>query len=119
MHELSIACSIVEAVEENLPPSARAGRIFLEIGSFAGVVRDALEFSFEIAAEGTRCAGARLAIEDVPLTVYCRACACETELAVPPVFRCGKCGAATGEILRGKELNIVSVEIEDGKAAHS
>ena len=119
MHELSIACSIVEAVEENLPPHARAGKVFLKIGTFAGVVRDALEFSFEIAAEGTRCAGAQLVIEDVPLTVYCRPCAHETELTVPPVFRCGACAAPTGEILRGKELEIVSIEVEDGKAANS
>lgn len=120
MHELSIACSIVETVEENLPsPETRVSKVFLKIGKMSGVVKDALFFSFEIAAQDTKLAGARLEIEELPVIVYCGGCDEKTELGNPPIFRCRNCGELTGNVVQGKELEVVSVEIEDGKTANS
>ena len=117
MHELSIAISIVETVEESLPtPESRATVINLRIGAMAGVFRDALLFGFEIAAEGTRSAGARLEIEDLPAIIRCDDCGIDTVLGIPPVFRCGGCGELTGKLLQGKELEVLSIEVEDGKS---
>ncbi len=119
MHELSIACSIVETVEENLPPETTATKIFLKIGAMSGVVKDALLFSFEIAAENTRAADATLVIEELPVVVHCDDCDFDTELASPPIFRCGQCKELTGKILQGKELEVVSIEVDDGKTENS
>lgn len=120
MHELSIACSIVETVEENLPSeNSRATKVFLKIGKMSGVVKDALLFSFDIATEDTRVAGATLEIEEVPVIVHCDKCQNDTKLDSPPIFRCGYCGESTANILQGKEMEIVSIEVEDGKAANS
>ncbi len=68
MHELSIACSIVEAVEEEIRNhrSAAVSSITVRIGEFSGVVPEALEFAWQPATEGTRAAGALLRIETVP-----------------------------------------------------
>jgi len=120
MHELSIACSIVETVEENLPTeNSRAIKIFVRIGKMSGVVKDALLFSFEIAAQDTRVDGAVLEIEELPIVIYCEKCDKNSELGNPPIFRCEKCGELTGNLVQGKEMELVSIEIEDGKAANT
>jgi hydrogenase nickel incorporation protein HypA/HybF len=68
MHELSIAVSLVDAICEELPHlgdvSVRSVRV--RIGALSGVARDALTFAFDIAADGSRIAGAQLEIEDTP-----------------------------------------------------
>lgn len=120
MHELSIACSIVETVEENLPTeNSRAMRVFVKIGKMSGVVKDALLFSFEIATQDTRVEGATLEIEELPVIVYCEKCDKNSELGNPPIFRCEHCGELTGNLVQGKEMELVSIEIEDGKAANT
>lgn len=114
MHELSIAVSIVETVEENLPPEdVKVKKVFLKIGKLSGVVKDALLFSFEIAAKDSRLENAKVEIEELAVIVNCKNCEKESELGNPPIFRCGFCGEATPEIVQGKELEIVSVELED------
>ena len=120
MHELSIACSIVETVEENLPSeNSRAIKVYLKIAKMSGVVKDALLFSFDIASQDTRVEGATLEIEELPVVIFCEKCNKNTELGNPPIFRCENCGELTGNLVQGKEMEIVSIEIEDGKAANS
>lgn len=120
MHEISIAISIVETVEESLPAlDSRVVAINLRVGAMSGVFRDALLFGFEVAADGSRCAGARIEIEDVPAVVHCDACDLDTVLGVPPLFCCAGCGELTGRLLQGKELEIVSIEVEDGEPENS
>ena len=65
MHELSIAASIVEiAVEESARQSGRIVAVHLRLGALAGVAREALLFSWELACLQTPLEGARLEIED-------------------------------------------------------
>jgi len=57
--------SLVDAICEELPKlgdvSIRSVRI--RVGALSGVVPDALTFAFDVAADGSRVAGARLDIE--------------------------------------------------------
>lgn len=115
MHELSIAHSLVEIAEE---AAAKAGVtrvtvVHLRLGVLAGVVRDALLFGFEVASAGTRLAGAQLAIEDVPLQVYCETC--NAVVALPDVrnFRCPQCNAPCRRIVTGQEIELAALEYED------
>jgi hydrogenase nickel incorporation protein HypA/HybF len=120
MHELSIACSIVEMVEEHLESeNSRVTKVMIQIGKMSGVVKDALLFSFEIAARETRVTGARLEIEELPVIVHCDKCNKNSQLETFPIFRCGYCREPTGNILQGQEMELVSMEIEDGQAANS
>jgi hydrogenase nickel incorporation protein HypA/HybF len=120
MHELSIACSIVETVEENLPSeNARAVKVSVRIGKMSGVVKDALLFCFEAAAQDTKVEGATLEIEEISVIIRCDKCNKNSELNDPPILSCQYCGELSGNILQGKELELVSVEIEDGKTANS
>ena len=121
MHELSIAqCVIDEACEA----AARAGgervtKLVLRIGALAGVVEEALRFSFEAAAEGTVCDGAALAIERVDLCVMCPQCREPRTIADGFLLVCAECGSPTPEILAGRELELVSLEILSHAAADS
>jgi len=50
MHEMGIACSVLEAVHEELKryPGQRASKVGLRIGEFAGVDPESLRFCFEV-----------------------------------------------------------------------
>jgi len=64
MHELSIAAEIVEiAREEAARRGCRVEAVHLKVGALAGVVREALLFSWDVACEATPLAGAKLEIE--------------------------------------------------------
>jgi hydrogenase nickel incorporation protein HypA/HybF len=113
MHELSIACDLVE-IAEAAARAARAERVavvYLKLGVFAGVVKEALLFGYETAAKGTLLEGSRLEIEDVPLVVFCSACNRKSPLPSVQCFECPICGKFVTEIRQGKELELTSMEI--------
>jgi hydrogenase nickel incorporation protein HypA/HybF len=115
MHELSIAQSMIDMACEL---ATREGahhiiKLRARIGLLSGVAKTALQFSFDLAAEGTACEGAVLEIEDVPVTVMCPQCNAAQELQVIYCFCCPVCGTPTPQILTGQELEVVSVELAD------
>ncbi len=115
MHELSIAQSLVE-IAANAAQEANAKTVTtvtLRLGMLSGVVKDALLFSYDIVTEGTILKGSRLEIEEVPVVVYCPACEAESTLANIQQFRCAICGQPTAHIIRGKELEIISLEYDE------
>ena len=119
MHELSIAMSIVEgAVEEAARhPCERVEVVRLRLGQLSGVVKDALLFSYELACEGTPLTGSRLEIEEVAAAIFCRDCDAEREIASIQDFRCPICGKASSEVVRGRDLMIVGLELQNEYAA--
>jgi hydrogenase nickel incorporation protein HypA/HybF len=121
MHELSIAYSLIEiAVEAAADAGAsRVEAVHLQLGTLSGVDKDALLFSYEVAAVGTPLAGSRLLIEEVPAAVYCAVCGCTTTLNSIQSFRCAHCGALTTDIRQGKELEITFMEVADEQSAYS
>ena len=121
MHELSLAMSLVEAASEEVLRlgKVRVEALHLRLGALSGVVREALEFSFDLAAAGTPIEGARLAILEVPVAIYCPACAAERELPGLQSFRCPVCAAESPEVIRGRELELVGLEVDDVPPAAS
>jgi hydrogenase nickel incorporation protein HypA/HybF len=118
MHELGIAQSLLEIVEHEAQPyaGARVRRIWLRIGKLSTVVPDALRFAFDAVTRGGMAEGAVLEIEEVPLAIRCHACN-EVCIVEDPFMICPQCGAADVEMISGKELEIRSMEIEDGDQA--
>ncbi len=113
MHELSVAMSIVEgAEEESARHDGHVSAVHLRLGPLAGVVKDALLSAFELACAGSSIEGAQLIVEEVPIVVYCPACQERQTIASIQWFCCPKCGAPTSELIQGKELEIVALEIE-------
>ena len=113
MHELSIAQSIVEIVTEAVRDQSaeRVESITLRVGALSCVHQQALEFSFELVAKDTPVAGAKLVFIDVPVAIYCPSCECEVELPGIQRFRCPTCDTPSGDIRRGKELDIETIEV--------
>ena len=120
MHELSIAISLVEAACEKAAElgGVRVEALHLRLGPLSGVVRDALLFSFDLAAAGTAIEGARLDIEDVPVVVFCPACGAERELPSIQRFRCPVCDTLTPEVVRGRELELAALEVTEPATPH-
>lgn len=90
----------------------RVHAIHLKLGPLSGVVKDALLFSYDVACEGTALAGSRLLIEEVPVAVYCPNCEAETAPVSLQQFCCSTCATPTPEVVRGRELEVVALEIQ-------
>jgi hydrogenase nickel incorporation protein HypA/HybF len=115
MHELSIALSILDiATEES---ESRGGvnivAIHLQLGPLSGVLKEALLSAFEMAREQSLFPASRLIIEDVPLVVFCPICKLEQTIAAFPDLYCPTCKTPCGNIIRGRELEIVAMELEE------
>ena len=113
MHELSIALSIVElaAEEAERRGAVRIDAVHLRLGDMSGVVKEALLFSYDLACEGTPLEGSSLVIEEVPVMVYCPACGVETNPPSIQSLRCPVCETPTPQVTRGKEIEVVALEI--------
>jgi hydrogenase nickel incorporation protein HypA/HybF len=118
MHELSIAEGLIDVACEaaQREGDVRVTRLVVRIGKLSGIVREALEFAFGLAAEGSVCQGAELEIEEVPITVLCPGCREAKGLADDYAFVCPTCGSPTPEILTGRELEMVSLEVAGATA---
>ncbi len=115
MHELSIAHSLVELAGDAAAQAgvSRVSVVHMRLGALAGVVREALEFGFTIAADGTPLAGARLEVVELPVRIFCSRCQAEAELPDVQRFCCPGCGMPTGQIVQGRELELAALEYED------
>lgn len=114
MHELSIATNIVAvALEEAAQRRVQVKAVHLRLGALSGVVVDSLLFSYEIASQGTALEGSQLVVEEIPLTIFCPTCKADVELEGIQSLRCTRCGELSSEVRRGRELEIVALEIEE------
>jgi hydrogenase nickel incorporation protein HypA/HybF len=114
MHELSIAMSIVEVAEEESERrgGVRVVAVHLRVGLLAGVSKEALLSSYEMACDNTALAGSQLVVEDIPGIIYCSACDGRHPVRAPEWFCCAACGSLATELVQGKELEVVSLEVE-------
>ena len=121
MHELSIAIAIVEQATEIAEQrgGARVHAVHIRVGALSGVVKDALEFAWGTACAGTPLESAALLVEDVPVVMRCSTCAEERDVLSPQDLRCVVCGspAYPWEVIRGKELELRAMEIEEDEFA--
>ncbi|WP_373731898.1 hydrogenase maturation nickel metallochaperone HypA [Bacteroides heparinolyticus] len=113
MHEMSIAEGILDicltVLRENEGQLVKS--VQLQIGEMAGVEADSLHFCFDSVTRGTPAEGAKLSIQQVPLTGRCLDCdACFSIKEY--VFQCPRCEGRTVVAETGRELRVLSVDIE-------
>ena len=114
MHELSIAMGIVDiASEEAARRGVKVNAVHLKLGEMSGVVKDALLASYEMACLDTPLQGTQLLIEDIPVVVFCPNCNAERPLDSVLWFCCRECGTPTSKVVRGKEMEVVALEIAE------
>ena len=87
--------------------------VHLRLGPLAGVVKEALLSSYEMACFDTPLKNSRLVIEDVPIVVYCSKCKAERTLASMQLFCCPECDTPTPDVVHGKELEVVALEVDE------
>jgi hydrogenase nickel incorporation protein HypA/HybF len=113
MHELSVAHAVVSTVVDALPsPETRVTQVRLRIGELSGIVPQALEFAYDVAAEGTPLADAALVIERSPVVIDCPACGAQ-QLPSAKDFHCPTCGILCGNVIGGKELDIIDITLDE------
>ena len=120
MHELTLARSLTEMVDEYASShgAKRVKALNVRLGTLSAMTR-ALYFCFEPASRGTSCEGAILNIEEIPITVFCDSC---NEIKIPTgrfSFRCSTCGMATPNLVTGREMQLVSIELHKEEAGHN
>ena len=119
MHELSVAHAVVSTVVDALPtPAPRVTQVRLRIGELSGIVPQALEFAYDVAAEGTPLADAALVIERSPIVVRCGTCG-DQQLPSAQVFRCPSCGEPCGDVVSGKEMEILDITLDEPELAEA
>jgi hydrogenase nickel incorporation protein HypA/HybF len=111
MHELGITRNVVAIVAEHAK-GRRVKRVSLDVGQLAGVMSDAIRFSFDVVAQGTCVEGALLDIREIPGRGRCRTCA--AEFATPNLYTPCPCGSCDVERLAGEELKVRNYEFETG-----
>ena len=118
MHELSIATALVEQAEQvaRRHGDARVAAVRVRVGELAGVVPDALRFSFQLARQGTAVGAALLLVEDVPGVARCAPCDTTFAVGTPPFLWCPQCDTPTSAVVSGRELEITAVELDEGAA---
>jgi hydrogenase nickel incorporation protein HypA/HybF len=113
MHELSIAASILDIAEARAreQKSSSIQVIGIRLGEFTNIAREALEFAFEAARQGTLAHNARLEIEVVPMIVECVVCHGVNHPERTLCLICAHCGFPL-KIVSGEELQVDYIELE-------
>jgi len=113
MHELTLANSLVELASDYARRNGarRVSSVTIRLGVLCGISR-ALYFCFEPAARGTLCEGSVLTIIENPVSVYCASCKAPKTPRAVHNLRCPDCGRPTPQVLTGREMELVSIEIE-------
>ena len=114
MHELSVAQSIVEIIQQHIPQSdlERVRAVRLKIGAAAGIVPESLEFSFQAITTESVLNHAMLEIESVPFRIHCNTCDTTAENEFGFAL-CSTCGSTDTKILSGSELHVTEIEIAE------
>lgn len=111
VHEYAIAEGVIGIVLEQAE-GRRVRKVGMTVGHLRQVVPSALTFSFDLVARDTLADGAELELESVPAEGRCRDCGEESRLDGFPLA-CGACGSFDLEVLRGEELRVEWLELED------
>jgi hydrogenase nickel incorporation protein HypA/HybF len=112
---------ILRIVQESIPAEmtgAKVQRVNLRVGKFSAIVADSLRFCFKVVAADTVADGAELAVEEVPVVARCNDCNHAWTID-EAIFVCPKCNGGRVEMLSGRELDIVSIELSEEEGKHA
>jgi hydrogenase nickel insertion protein HypA len=112
MHEFALAQSIISAVNKNTGDDFKKMiAIHVEVGEFAGVVSDSLEFGLEITLKDQGFENVKIQVSTVPALAICE---CTHEYFIKDIFEtCPQCHSLKRTMNSGTDVIIKSVEIAD------
>lgn len=116
MHETAVVAGLMRILTERAAAEGidRIDVVRLALGRLRGLDARQIRGAFEIFAEDTLAAGARLDIEEIVPEARCRACG--RTYPVPDWrFQCPDCGGDDADVTRGRELHVVSFDGRRGE----
>jgi hydrogenase nickel incorporation protein HypA/HybF len=113
MHEMSLAESVLQIIEEAAVSQkfTRVKAVWLEIGKLSCVEKEAMRFCFDAAMCDSIAQGARLEIIEVAGRGWCEKCACDVPLAAL-YEACPTCGSYGLEVTGGDAMKVKELEVE-------
>jgi hydrogenase nickel incorporation protein HypA/HybF len=119
MHEMSIIEALLETVRDELQahPGARVQTVRVHVGALRLVEPSVLTFCYEAAVRDTPLADSQLEIQQI--AAYARCDVCSLEFPVEESwFECPRCRSVSARLLKGDELLLTSLEIEEGSSSN-
>lgn len=114
MHELSIAQALLDQVEavRQANGGGEVVSVQVRIGEWRQVVPEILTGYFDYLSQGTPLEAARIEIDRIAATARCKNCA--RVFALEDSFLvCPTCASPACELLTGRELELVGLELDD------
>jgi hydrogenase nickel incorporation protein HypA/HybF len=113
MHEMSLAESVREIVEETACANGarRVGVVRLEIGALAQVEVEAMRFAFDVVMRGSLAETARLDIVQTEATAWCMRCS-EAVVIAARGDPCPRCESHQLQVTGGDRMRVMDIEIE-------
>ena len=113
MHELSLACSVVELVgrEMHRYGAGTLRSVEVTVGELSGVDSEAFAFSLQMVLDRSAYAGARVSLTRVTPRARCTLCGTcfePTSLYMP----CPQCGSHATRLVAGQEFRLASLTVE-------
>ena len=113
MHEMSLAESVREIVEETARSNGaqRVAVVRLEIGKLAQVEIDAMRFAFDVVMRGSLAETARLDIVETDASAWCMHCS-ESVAILHRGDACPLCDSYQLQVTGGDRMRVMDIEIE-------
>ena len=112
MHELMLAQQICRVARDHMGAGQRLVKVVVECGPMSGVVPEALEHCFPIAASSSGLDGARLELMRLTASAVCPGCGCRAEVETM-WDDCPSCGYLPLTVHDGRELRVVELEVKE------
>jgi len=113
MHEMSIAESVLQIIEDKVREDGydKVKAVWLEIGQLAGVEKESLHFCFDVVTRDSVAQDARLEIIATAGQGWCLQCA--RSVAVTARYEpCPNCGSFQVQVTGGDEMRVKELEVE-------
>lgn len=116
MHEMGITQGILDASFDAArnAGATRITEIHISVGELTEVVEFALQFAFDALTPGTMAEGAQLVVNYVPAKSHCNDCGIDYAHDRFQMV-CVECGSLNVSPLQGRELQIDSIEADEGE----
>jgi len=113
MHEMSIAQSILDIVDEYMAEEngRKLMEVVVEIGELTAVVPESLAFCYEVLVENSHYQDSKICINIIPLTGTCLECRHSFKIKNFE-FCCPDCQSSKIDVKGGQELRISHLEVD-------
>ena len=114
MHEISIAQSILDIVRDVMEKEKATflNELTIDVGRLSGVVYDSLEFAMELVKKDTVLEKSKIILNDIPAEARCLDC--NKEFEIDQLYQeCPDCREFNITIIKGKELKVRSISVEN------